>query len=226
MAWLLRSPLFEELPEKGAKALAEAASPRSLEAGASLFHEGEEAHGFYLIVEGQVKVSRYGGDGREQVLHVLGPGEPCGEVPAFTGGRYPASAEALRETTALYLPRDRFLNLGRQRPEILLGMLAVLSRRLRGLVELVDDLALKDVSSRLARYLLGLSEEKRGSRVVRLPTTKAVLASRLGTVSETLSRTLARMGDEGLIRVSGRCVTLINRTALQALAEGRKGLKS
>lgn len=223
LAWLERSPLFEGLPSEDVKALAAVVSARAFEAGQSLFHEGEEAAGFHVVVEGQVKVSRYGADGREQVLHVLRSGEPCGEVPAFAGGRFPASAEALSAARTLYLSRERFLELGRRRPELLLGMLAVLSRRLRGLVELVDDLALKDVGARLARYLLDLSREQGGTAEVRLPTTKALLAGRLGTIPETLSRTLARMQGSGWIRVKGRSVSLLNIDAIRALAEGRRG---
>jgi CRP/FNR family transcriptional regulator len=223
LVWLAKSPLFKELPEKDTRALACAVLARAYEAGEALFREGEEAAGFHVVVEGQVKVSRYGPEGREQVLHVLRAGEPCGEVPAFSGGRYPATAEALTAARTIYLSRERFLELGRKRPELLLGMLAVLSRRLRGLVELVDDLALKDVGARLARHLLDLSEENGGAPEVRLPTTKALLAGRLGTIPETLSRTLARMQGAGWIRVSGRVVALLDPQSLSDLAEGRKG---
>lgn len=222
LAWLGKSPLFAGLAEGDLRALSGVLVTRAFDSGEALFREGDEAAGFHLVTEGQVKVSRYGGDGREQVLHVLWAGEPCGEVPAFAGGRFPATAEALSAVKTMYLSRERFLDLGRRRPELLLGMLAVLSRRLRGLVELVDDLALKDVGARLARYLLDLSEEQAGAGEVKLPTTKALLAGRLGTIPETLSRTLARMQGSGWIDVRGRMVALVNTDALRNLAEGRR----
>ena len=220
-AWLSRCPLFATLPEADRLALAEVLVAKGYAAGEALFHEGEEAQGFHLLWEGQVKVSRFGPDGREQVVHLIRPGEPCGEVPAFEGGAYPATATALGPAKTFYLLRSRFLDLGMRRPQLLLGMLAILSRRLRGLVQLVDDLALRDVSARLARYLLGLADSAARPSAVRLPTTKSVLAGRLGTISETLSRTLARLQAQGLIRVEGRTLHLLDPQALRAISEGR-----
>ncbi len=220
-AWLSRCPLFADLPAQDRDALAEALTARAFEAGEALFREGDEALGFYVLWEGQAKVSRFGPDGREQVVHLIRPGEPCGEVPAFEGGAFPATATALGSVKALYLPRSRFLELGMRRPQLFLGMLAILSRRLRGLVQLVDDLALRDVSARLARYLLDLADDDAESAAVRLPTTKSVLAGRLGTISETLSRTFARLQAQGLIRVEGRTLHLLDPQALRAISEGR-----
>lgn len=216
--WLGRCPLFEGLADQDLAALAGLAAGRAYEREEVLIREGDEASGFHLIVDGQVKVSRFAPDGREQVLHLLRQGEPCGEVPAFSGGRYPATASALSDVNTLYLPRDRFMDLARRHPQVLLGMLAVLSRRLRALVELADDLSLKDVSSRLARHLVELSEERDGASRIRLPTTKAVLASRLGTIAETLSRTLSKMQSEGLIRVSGRTLEILDLDGLREAA--------
>ena len=101
-------------------------------------------------------------------------------------------------------------------------MLAVLSGRLRHLVQLVEDLSLKEVSARLAKYLLDLSLRGDGGAVVVLETTKTVLASRLGTVAETLSRTLTRMQRRGIIRVQGRTIAITDADGLQALAAGMK----
>jgi CRP-like cAMP-binding protein len=216
---LSRSPLFEGLARADLAALAKMAVTREYDRGESLFLFGDDADGFYLLVEGRVKLSRFGPDGREQVVHLLGPGQPCGEVPVFEGGTFPATAEALSPLTALFVSRRAFLSLAANHPQVLLSMLAILSRRLRGLVELVDDLSLKEVSARLARYLLDLSAEKE-STSFKLDTDKRTLASRLGTIAETLSRTFHRLQDQGLISVKGRCVSLLNGDGLTALAEG------
>lgn len=187
-----------------------------------LFHEGAPAEGFHLVVEGRVKIGRFGRDGREQVLHVFGPGEPVGEVPVFQGRQYPATATAVGRLRTLYLPRDRFIALCRRQPDILMKMLAVLSVRLRGFVQLVDDLSLKEVSARLAKYLQDLSARAGGSAKVELDTTKAMLASRLGTIAETLSRTLAKMQQRRIVRVRGRNITILKPEVLRDLAAGVK----
>jgi CRP/FNR family transcriptional regulator len=98
-------------------------------------------------------------------------------------------------------------------------MLATLSRRLRRFVGLIDDLALKDVSARLARHLLELAEVAGGDQI-ELETTKVVLASRLGTVAETLSRTLRKMQRKKLIVVDGRRITILDEDGLQDIADG------
>ena len=220
---LSRSPLFDGLERGDLSALAKVAVARAYDRGESLFHCGDEADGFYLIVEGRVKLSRFGSDGREQVVHLLGPGQPCGEVPVFEGGSFPATAEALSPLSALFVSRRAFLSLADSHPQVLLSMLAILSRRLRGLVELVDDLSLKEVSARLARHLLDLAARQEGAPF-KLDTDKRTLASRLGTIAETLSRTFHRLQEQGLIAVKGRAVSILDYTALAALAEGHPSI--
>jgi CRP/FNR family transcriptional regulator, dissimilatory nitrate respiration regulator len=212
--------LFEEIEDQALSTLAEKGRLLRWQRGEVLFHAGAPAEGFHIVLSGRVKVCRYGADGREQVLHIFGAGEPCGEVPVFEGGVYPGAVEALEAVETLYLPRDGFLEAGRTHPEVLLRMLAVLSRRLRGFVNLIDDLSLKEVSARLARYLLTLSDEAGGAGAVEIDSSKGMLASRLGTIAETLSRTLARMQKEGLIDFNGRKVAIEDRERLEDLARG------
>jgi CRP/FNR family transcriptional regulator len=220
-AQLLRScGLFADLDSGDRLDLARLAVPRRFARQEALFHQGDESEGFHVVASGQVKVSRYGPDGREQILHILAEGDPCGEVPVFQGESYPATAVALEPSQTLYFRRRDFLDLGSRRPGLLLSMMGVLAARLRHFVELVDDLALKEVSARLARHLLE-SADAQDSDTVTLQTTKAVLASRLGTIAETLSRTLARLQRDGLIQVEGKRVTLLDRSGLEGLAEGR-----
>ncbi len=220
--WLCACSLFAELSSDHVTALAEVAGVRVYAPGEILFHGGAPADGLYIIVDGRVKVCRYGADGREQVLHIFEGGEPCGEVAVFEGRDYPATAEAMEHSRSLFIPRDDFLRLARTRPDLLMNMLAVLSRRLRRFVEMIDDLSLKEVSTRLARHLLALSEAADNVKEVELTTSKVMLAARLGAVAETLSRTLTRMQNKGVIAVEGRRVTLKNVAALQRLAEGEK----
>jgi CRP/FNR family transcriptional regulator, dissimilatory nitrate respiration regulator len=214
--------LFAELPKADLEALAETAVARGYSAGEVLFHAGTPAEGFHIVSHGKIKVCRYGVDGREQVLHLFTGGEPCGEVPVFEGGAYPATAEALDTSVTLYLERKAFLAMALKNPEVLLHMLGVLSRRLRNFVNLIDDLALKEVSARVAAYLLQKIPPDNKNAAIELDTTKAMLASRLGTIGETLSRTLARMQKRGIIAMEGRNVRVVDRKQLERLAEGEK----
>jgi CRP/FNR family transcriptional regulator len=214
------SPNFAGLDDAGLRALAKVSLLREYAEGEYLFQQDEPATGFHVLIDGAVNVQRVGVDGRQQVLHVFeGGGAPCGEVAVFEGTTYPAAAVATAPTRTRYLPRDEFIGVVRQHPEILLKMLATLSRRLRRFVGLIDDLALKDVSARLARHLLELAEVAGGDQI-ELETTKVVLASRLGTVAETLSRTLRKMQRKKLIVVDGRRITILDEDGLQDIADG------
>jgi CRP/FNR family transcriptional regulator len=214
--------LFEGLAREDLRSLATAANRLVFEAGEALFLQDEEVKGFFVLTRGQVKVARVSPDGREQILHVLYEGEPCGEVPVFQGGAYPAGAVAVSDGECLFFPRKTFLELGRRHPDILLSMLAILSRRLRRFVELIDALSLSEVPARLARFLLEAMERSEERGQVRLEGSKAMLASRLGTIPETLSRALGRMQKKGIIEVENRIIHIRDREALDHLVAGEK----
>jgi len=129
---------------------------------------------------------------------------------------------AVGRLETLYLPGDKFLELGMRRPEILLEMLAILSLRLRGFVRLIDDLSLQEISARLAKYLLDQEARQGHSGELTIDCAKTVLASRLGTVAETLSRTLRKLQDQNIIAMAGKQVRLLDRDGLQDVAAGMK----
>lgn len=208
------SILFDGLPEQQIAALADIAVEKKYKRGQTIFFEGDLGIGFFMVGEGKVKIFKVSSAGKEHILHIFGAGEPFGEVPVFHGQPFPANAEALANTTTLFFPRDRFVLLVEQNPSIALNMLAVLSFRLRRFAAQIENLSLKEVPARLAGYLLYLSEEQDNSSEVELDISKGQLASLLGTIPETLSRMFAKMSEEGLIKVSGRKIQLLDYQGL------------
>ena len=103
----------------------------------------------------------------------------------------------------LFFPRPAFVDLIKRNPALALNMMAVLARRLRRFTGMIENLSLKEVPGRLAAHFLYLSDRKEGARELKLDISKNQLASLLGTIPETLSRILARMGKEGLIETIG-----------------------
>jgi CRP/FNR family transcriptional regulator len=217
-------PLFEGLPVEQLEDLSAIVEEPLFRKGQSIFSEGDEGTGFYVVASGRVKVFKLSPEGKEQILHILGPGEPFGEVPVFAGQHFPASAEALEESRLFFFPRASIVRLIRKNPGLALNMLAVLSRRLRVFASLIEDLSLKEVPGRLAAYLLFLSSKDRGSTDLELTITKGQLASLLGTIPETLSRILGKMSAQGLIETDGRKITLLDPEGLATLAESGRGL--
>ena len=208
------SPLFNGLPSEQIDHIVRIVVKKQYVRGETIFFEGDRSNGFYMVDTGKVKIYKMSLSGKEQILHIFGPGEPFGEVPVFHGQPFPATAEALMKSTMLFYPRDKFIQLVHEMPSIALNMLAVLSMRLRRFASQIESLSLKEVPARLAGYLLYLSGEQGGTDTVELEISKGQLASLLGTIPETLSRIFAKMTEEGLIAVEGRAIRILDREGL------------
>jgi len=219
---LAEAPLFAGLPADQLEKVARIAQSKPFEKGEMIFSDGQKADGFYVVAEGRIKVFKVSLEGKEQILHIFGPGEPVGEVPVFAGSAFPAGAAALEKTRMLFFPKTAFVRLLEENTPLVLNMLAVLSRRLRQFTVQVESLSLKEVPGRLAGYLLFLSKEQNSRQRVALSISKGQLASLLGTIPETLSRILAKMRDTGLIEVEGAVISLLDMEGLELLAaDGR-----
>ncbi|HAY22804.1 Crp/Fnr family transcriptional regulator [Desulfobacca acetoxidans] len=217
-------PLFSNLSATQLQDLALIVIDQTYNRGQIIFMEGDEGKGLFVLISGKVKVYKFSPEGREQIIHIFGPGEPFAEAPVFAGQRFPANAEALEESRIFFFPRTGFLELIRRHPSLAMNMLAVLSKRLYQLAALIEDLSLKEVSGRLAAYVLFQSDQKQGATEYELDISKGQLAGLLGSSPETLSRVLGRMAREGLIESKGPMITILNKAGLRQLAVGTRRL--
>ncbi|MBW1851119.1 MAG: Crp/Fnr family transcriptional regulator [Deltaproteobacteria bacterium] len=215
-------PLFSGLPDNQLKDIEQITVNKYFKKGDFIFHEGADGNGFYVVVDGMVKIFKVSSEGKEQTLHIFGPGEPFGEVPVFSGQSFPANSEALFGSHLLFFPRIAIVELIAANPSLALNMLAVLSMRLRQFTVQIENLSLKEVPARLAGYLIYLAEEQKAGDSVTLNISKGQLASLLGTIPETLSRIFAKMNSQNLIRVKDRNISLLDLNGLQELAEQGK----
>jgi len=223
-AILKRCPLFSDLEDREIAEIRAISASKRYPKGALIFSEDEQALGFFVLISGRVKVYKLSPEGKEQILHIISPGETFAEAALFAGSTYPAFAESLAETRALYFSKEGFLDLIRGNPQISLNMIASLSHWLRKFVSLVEELSLKDVSARLSKYLIDLSAKsaqssKRGIEF-ELGISKSQLASQLGTISETLSRALRKLRDRRIIEVEGKKITILQKEALEDISSG------
>jgi CRP/FNR family transcriptional regulator, dissimilatory nitrate respiration regulator len=219
---LKKSLLFSGLNEEHLSEVAAIATKRSYVKGEVLFSEGESANGFYLMATGSVKLSKISSDGKEKVLHFAYPSETFAEAAFFGDGRYPAEAKALEKVEALYFPRDAFMGLLERNPRFALNLIVTLSLSVRRFARQIEELTFAEVPTRLAAYLIELAEKKsttfQGRTYLDLEIKKGELASHLSTVSETLSRALKRLKDEGVIDVKGSRVVILNMPRLKEIA--------
>ena len=198
--------------------MARRAVDRHYAPGESLFFEGDPCTGLYILGKGSVKIVKAAPSGREIMLAVEAAPSSVAEVPVFDGGKYPATATALDEVHAWHLGKQEFQQVCREHPEVALKVLAVVGRRLRQLVGVVERVTFGSVRQRLAQALLEFAAEA-GKSAFALPATHEELAQRLGTVREVVSRNLSRFQAEGLLRVQRREIEIIDRPGLQREAE-------
>jgi CRP/FNR family transcriptional regulator len=217
---LARIPLFAGLTGHELEALAQRAVEKRFASDEMLFWEGEPCAGIFLIVQGSVKIFKTSQGGREMMLALESAPSTVAELPLFDGGSYPASVRAVEPVTALFVGKADFQQVCRQYPDVALKVLAVVGHRLRHLVGVIEAMTFGSVTGRLARLLLEASQLA-GSDEFDLPLTHQELASRLGTVREVVSRNLARFRAEGLIRVEGRRLHILDRAGLRSEAESQ-----
>jgi len=214
--------LFSGLPDEHLAEVAEIAVRRPFAKGETLFTEGEKAEGFYLLASGSLKLCKISPDGREKVLHMVHPVETFAEAAFFGDGCYPAEARGVEKGEVLFFPRGSFMGLLERNPRFSLNLIASLSLLLRRFARQIEELSFADAPARLASYLLDLASRKstsfQGKTYLELDMRKGELASRLGTVSETLSRTFKKLKDEGVIDVDGSKVTVLNMERLKMVA--------
>lgn len=215
-----KCPMFAGVTEEDLEVLLQICKVRDGEKGEVLFSEGDRAQGFYILAAGKVKIYKLSPEGKERILHILHPCSTFAEAAIFGNGLYPAYAEPLEKSRLIFFPKKEFLQLLHEHSQIAINMIGGLSRFLRQFATQVEELTFKDVPARLARYLIELAGDE--SDAVCLPIAKSQLASNLGTVSETLSRTLRKLSDDDMIAVDGKCIRILDRDRLEDLASSYK----
>jgi len=217
-----QAPLFAALDDEAADALKASMTRRDVGRGEVLFTEGDPGDRLYVIVEGKVKLGRASGDGRENLLAVLGPGEMFGELSAFDPGPRNATATGISDAVLLGLGTDDLHNWLAGRPDVARQMLMALARRLRRTNENLADLVFSDVPGRVAKALLDLSERfgnptDEGLRVAH-DLTQEELAQLVGASRETVNKALADFAARGWLRLDQRAVVLLDIERLRRRA--------
>lgn len=218
--------VLKELPASDLSALAQASEVRKAARGAPMFSEGQVAEGLFVVRTGEIKITKSGRDGREQILYLARPGRAIVEGLRFDGGKYPASAIAMRAASAVLISHEAVAALGERRPNVLKTMVDLRARRSDRNLALVSDLSLRTVPARLASFLCTLvamreAKGKDSTNLVRDLTTETV-AGRLGTVREEISRGLAYLERQGALKVSPDLIEIVDIERLEQIAYGPK----
>jgi CRP-like cAMP-binding protein len=224
---LKRVPIFSSLSEKEFAFLTSHIVQKKYGASEIIFGEGDACTGLFVVQSGNVRIFKSSAGGREQVLSIDGPGGSIAELPVFDGGTYPASAQAITDSTLFFFSRQDFHALCAQHPEVALKVLRVVGGRLRRLVGIIEELSFTTVRHRLIALLvrLGKMEGTRNGDAITLtlPMNNTELAAQIGTVRELVSRNLSRLQAEGLIEVDNRTLQIPSLKRLKAELEASGG---
>jgi len=197
---------------------------KTYDRGEAVFREGEPATHFYAVVTGKVKLFKLSLEGKYHIVRLVSRGELFAEAAAFAREQYPVFAETVAKSNLLSIEAKPFLDVVSSERRLSLKVIASLSRRLETVVGVLGQLALSDLTARLAKYILDLSLTAQQSgtdgTLVRLDIRKADLAARLGTVSESLSRSLAKLRERNIIEVKGNGIRILDSEALARIAAG------
>lgn len=193
-----RAPLFAGLTQESMRQLLNGSVPRPHPKNHMIFEQGDEAHAFYIVLEGWVKVFRPSVSGDEAVFGVFTAGESFGEAAMFIGGSYPAAAQAVEESRLVAVHSAVFREQLKKHPDLAFLMLGAMSKHLHSLVNQVEQLQTRSSAQRLAQFLFSLAPVDSGSAVVVLPYDKSLIAHRLGMKPESLSRAFARLRVQGV----------------------------
>jgi len=218
-------PLFNGLPDDQLSAIRQITVEKKYTKGQTIFSEGDDTKGLFVVVDGRIKVYKVSSEGKEQILHIIEAGQSFGEVTVFTGQQLPANAQTLVKSRLLLFPRSAFVGLVTANPSLALNLLAIMSKKLRQFAAQIENLSLKEIPARLASYLIYLAEEQGSEDEVTLNVSKGQLASLLGTIPETMSRIFAKLSGQNLIRVEGPKITLLDFQGIEDLAEYGKEIE-
>ncbi|MEO8031176.1 MAG: Crp/Fnr family transcriptional regulator [Gemmatimonadota bacterium] len=218
LAVLRRVPFFAGLPDEELAAIAELVREREYPKGSVILFAADQGDSLYLVAAGEVKVVLIGEDGREVVLSVMGEGNFFGEMSLLDDEPRSAHVIALQDTRLLLLRREDFRSRLRASPDLAIALLRELSRRLRRADDRIGSLVLLDVGGRVADQLLQAADEGDGVVIARR-LTHHLIGQMIGASRETVSRTMRDFVERGLIKVSRREITLLDRKALETTAQ-------
>lgn len=193
-----RIAVFRGLKPETVQHIIAPASAVTLKAHNVLFRQGDPATAFFIVIDGWIKLYRINVSGEETVIHILTKGESFAEAVAFTGVRFPATAEAVTDARVVRIPADHIVKCIRESPDIAIAMIASTSLHLHHLVQQVEQLKAQSGVQRVAEFLASLAPVEHGSCVIALPYDKVLIAARLGLKPESLSRAFAKLRSVGV----------------------------
>jgi CRP-like cAMP-binding protein len=217
-----RIAVFRGLKPETVRRIIAPATATQLKVHETLFRQSDPATAFFIVIEGWIKLYRITFSGEETLIHLMTKGDSFAEAVAFTGNRYPATAEAVSDARVVRIPADHVVRCIRENLDIALAMIASTSQHLHHLVQQIEQLKAQSGVQRVAEFLASLCSVEKGPSQIALPYDKVVIAARLGLKPESLSRAFAKLRSVG-VEVRASHVAIGDVARLRDLAADERG---
>lgn len=213
-------PMFRAVGRPGVELIASQARIQYCRPGALIARQGEPLPGVIAIAHGLAKLVLPRRKGEEKVLCFLGANESFGEASALLERPCPVDVVALTDAMLAVIPVRPLQQLKERDSTLANNLVRIMAEGLLNLIAEVDASSGRSSAQRLAAYLDSLAEAQSGSAIcaVLLPVTKTALAARLGVTKETISRLLRYLREQGLIEMTQRKITILDRVRLAGIA--------
>jgi CRP-like cAMP-binding protein len=225
---LQQIPYLRSVPAGELQALATSLRERRYQAGDVIFRKGDSSEGLGVVLRGRVRTVTTSSEGREQVLKMFGPGRTFADIAVFDDEPQPAEAIAVSESTVVFIPQADLLDLLKHHPDAAIEVIRLFASRLRAYKQMVEDLSLRTVVTRISRLLVDrargtptLVEESANSSP---EYTQDEIAAMVGSVREVVQRAMKTLEHAGLIQMARGRIHVIDVEALDGWAEGESTL--
>ncbi len=209
-------PYFKNLPGELLQKIAQIAVLMEVSKGQTLFTKDSKATGFYILKEGKLKLYTIEPiSGKEQIVKIVEPITLFGEAASFSGKNFPVNVEALENSKIVYIDREKLMELALEHPQICINIARTLAERLYHLVNLVETLIIGGAVPRVAKYLL---QHQKDGKVEEFKTT--LVANILGLTPEAVSRALATLKNQGIIKKEKKSITILDEEKLREIVGG------
>ncbi len=219
--FLQASPYFSGMTEPEFESIADLFYHKIIGKGEIITFEGDPGEALYFVISGAVKCFKVSKEGKEQILQIVLPGESFNDVAVFDGGSNPTSTEAMSMVNCYVITRQDMQIIFEKHPELIANIVKVLSKKIRHLLELVEDLSFRQVISRIARILL----EYANGAGPKQKLTQQEMAAMAGTAREVVGRSLKTLQEEGLIRMERNRLVIADKTGLAQMVDSVAGTK-
>ena len=220
---LAKAQLFAGLNEDQLRIILQHAYSREVERRGFYFHQGEPAETFYLIRQGQVRLSQINPEGKQVIIHLFGPGDVMAVIVVISHTAYPLSAEAMTDSVGWAWDRETAVSLMEQFPRLAINGLDMVAQRFHELQNRYRELATERVEQRVARALIRLVHQRNGYAPQQpyplLALTRQDLAEMTGTTLYTVSRICSQWEQQGLLQTGREQLHIHNLDHLLAIAD-------